>query len=228
MSFTPTHPNWLTGCWDAEMIRRENEDTRAFIHNLVPTPMTALDVGSGSGHQAQFIFPRSTTATLTDVSPTPQGAENNVDYADIRDIPYDDNSFDLVHARRVLSNLKPDDRYGALTEMFRVARHHVIVVDVDLRAHEAIEDLRSESHRWPLSPRDAGRGPVDFSRLPSPAEKHTIGGSYYLWTRWLFPLIQGYDMAKNCSFLRRAVPSFSERAKEEFGVHKLYYWRKIS
>jgi hypothetical protein len=42
MSFTPTHPNWLTGCWDAEMIRRENEDTRAFIHNLVPTPMTAL------------------------------------------------------------------------------------------------------------------------------------------------------------------------------------------
>lgn len=91
----------------------------------------ALDVGTGSGHTALALAPHVAWVTGTDITPEMLAEANglrdrrgitNVTYteADVHELPFDDESFDLVTCRRAAHHFTSITR--ALSEMCRVLR----------------------------------------------------------------------------------------------------------
>jgi ubiquinone/menaquinone biosynthesis C-methylase UbiE len=103
---------------------------------------TALDVATGGGHVARRL--REAGINVVSVDPAP-GMEPDV-VSRGEDLPFADSSFDVVACRVAAHHF--DDVEKAVSEMARVSRDRVIVVDnlfLDDRAEEA-DRVRDPSH----------------------------------------------------------------------------------
>jgi ubiquinone/menaquinone biosynthesis C-methylase UbiE len=103
---------------------------------------TALDVATGGGHVARRL--RKAGINVVTVDPAP-GMEPDV-ISRGEDLPFADGSFDVVACRVAAHHF--EDVEKALSEMARVSRDRVIVVDnlfLDERAEEA-DRVRDPSH----------------------------------------------------------------------------------
>ena len=98
---------------------------------------TILDVGCAKGfmlHDFKEIIPGITVAGV-DVSGyaidnAKESVRDVVSVADVRDLPFEDNSFDLVIAINTVHNLEGNDLERALNEINRVSKKHsYITVD---------------------------------------------------------------------------------------------------
>ena len=103
---------------------------------------TALDVATGGGHVARRL--REAGINVVTLDPAP-GMEPDV-VSRGEDIPFADGSFDVVACRVAAHHF--EDVEKAVSEMSRVSRDRVIVVDnlfLDERAEEA-DRVRDRSH----------------------------------------------------------------------------------
>jgi SAM-dependent methyltransferase len=120
---------------------REGPDLER-IAEWVPARATVLDVATGGGHVARRLRQAGSTVVTCDASPGMQ--------ADIvcraEDIPFDDNSFDIVVTRIAAHHFA--DVARALAEMTRITRDVLIVEDTLYRSEdvEEAERLRDPSH----------------------------------------------------------------------------------
>jgi SAM-dependent methyltransferase len=103
---------------------------------------TALDVATGGGHVARRL--REAGLEVVSCDPAP-GMQPDV-ICRAEELPFPDGSFDLVASRVAAHHF--EDVAAAVSEMTRVARERVLVVD-NLYASEAAEEadrLRDPSH----------------------------------------------------------------------------------
>jgi ubiquinone/menaquinone biosynthesis C-methylase UbiE len=134
---------------------RTAENSAAYLLPHLRPGMTLLDIGSGPGtitaDLARLVAPGRVTAleatpealALTQAEITSQGL-HSVGFAvgDVHALPYDDGTFDIVHAHQVLQHVA--DPVRALTEMRRVCKPQGIVAARD-------SDYRGFTW-WPLLP----------------------------------------------------------------------------
>jgi ubiquinone/menaquinone biosynthesis C-methylase UbiE len=124
---------------------RTAANSAAYLVPHLTSGLSLLDVGSGPGtitaDLAELVAPGQVTA----IEPVANGlavGESHVaerkltnvrfEIADVHALPYEDDSFDVVHAHQVLQHLH--DPVGALREMRRVARGLVAARDSDYKA----------------------------------------------------------------------------------------------
>lgn len=62
--------------------------------------------------------------------------------ADVRKLPFKDNSFDLIHQRFVLMNISPETRLQALREVMRVCKHTAILLEYNWGNFSKLEKFR--------------------------------------------------------------------------------------
>jgi SAM-dependent methyltransferase len=231
------------GTYDLHMAELETAAVRRWIqpqqfregnHGRVSgTIRTVLDVGSGSGYWARRMFEGFDCTRCTEYEGV---AERR---ADIRALPFPDSSFSVVHARRVVSNLPPAERAGAIAELCRVARRAVLLVDVFKEPHDRVQALR-ESLGLPRLPKGIGAGPLDLELLPHdravipgdtgprvPGQIQSwapIGASYYLWTRCFLARAQAAGGLSGTvpwdHPARTLYPEYHDAAK--YAVHRMY------
>ena len=113
-----------------------------------------LDVGCGKGfmlHDFQGLIAGITVAGI-DISP--YAIDNALDdvkdvvrVGDAKDLPYEDNTFDLVVSITAIHNLERDDCKRALGEMERVSRGHKFIT-VDAYHHE---EEKARMDMWNLT-----------------------------------------------------------------------------
>lgn len=96
-------------------------------------PCEVLDAGSGSAGVAPWLG-RGWRVTAVDTSFDDYGAAADGRVAaqravlgDVRDLPFDDRSFDVAVAVDLLEHVPPADRAAALREVARVARRRVVI-----------------------------------------------------------------------------------------------------
>ena len=120
---------------------REGEDLDLMVEWAAGAE-TALDVATGGGHVARRL--RETGINVVTLDPAP-GMEPDV-VSRGEDLPFADGSFDVVACRVAAHHF--EDVEKAMSEMSRVSRDRVIVVDnlfLDERAEEA-DRVRDPSH----------------------------------------------------------------------------------
>jgi SAM-dependent methyltransferase len=94
---------------------------------------TVLDVGSGSSGIVGLIPPgwvvTAVDSSFDDYGTARGPARGNAQrlVADARDLPFEDESFDVVIAIDLLEHLAPQDRHVAVDQIMRVARRRVVV-----------------------------------------------------------------------------------------------------
>lgn len=100
---------------------------RAMVRDIISlTPgKTLLDVGTGRGETLEeardFLIKAKGTETV------PALLNDDVVYALLPNLPFDDNSFDIVTCFEVLEHLRPEDLVASLKELARVAKDWVVV-----------------------------------------------------------------------------------------------------
>jgi ubiquinone/menaquinone biosynthesis C-methylase UbiE len=151
---------------------REGEDLDLVVE-WAEGAETALDVATGGGHVARRL--RDVGINVVTVDPAP-GMEPDV-VSRGEDLPFADESFDVVACRVAAHHF--DDVQKAVSEMARVSRGQVIVVDnlfLDDAAEEA-DRVRDPSHvrnytedEWRSRFEQAGLSVEDVRRMPKPIE----------------------------------------------------------
>jgi ubiquinone/menaquinone biosynthesis C-methylase UbiE len=169
----------MTDVWSkrAELYRnsaahREGEDLDLVLE-WAEGAETALDVATGGGHVARRL--RKAGINVVTVDPAP-GMEPDV-VSRGEDLPFADGSYDVVACRVAAHHF--EDVEKALSEMARVSRDRVIVVDnlfLDERAEEA-DRVRDPSHvrnytekEWRELFESAGLRIEEVRRLPKQIE----------------------------------------------------------
>jgi SAM-dependent methyltransferase len=96
-------------------------------------PGEVLDVGSGSEGVAGWLGP-DWRVTAVDLSfadagamAGPHDASSRRVVGDVRDLPFEDDTFDVVLALDVLEHIAPDQRAAAIDQLVRTARRRVVV-----------------------------------------------------------------------------------------------------
>lgn len=151
---------------------REGEDLDLVVE-WAEGAETALDVATGGGHVARRL--RKAGINVVSVDPAP-GMEPDV-VSRGEDIPFADRSYDVVACRVAAHHF--EDVEKALSEMARVSRDRVIVVDnlfLDEQAEEA-DRVRDPSHvrnyterEWRELFESAGLRTEEVRRLPKQIE----------------------------------------------------------
>ena len=151
---------------------REGEDLDLVVE-WAEGAETALDVATGGGHVARRL--RKAGINVVTVDPAP-GMEPDV-ISRGEDLPFADGSYDVVACRVAAHHF--EDVEKALSEMARVSRDRVIVVDnlfLDDRAEEA-DRVRDPSHvrnytekEWRELFESAGLRVEEVRRLPKQIE----------------------------------------------------------
>ena len=151
---------------------REGEDLDLVVE-WAEGAETALDVATGGGHVARRL--RKAGINVVAVDPAP-GMEPDV-ISRGEDLPFADGSYDVVACRVAAHHF--EDVEKALSEMARVSRDRVIVVDnlfLDERAEEA-DRVRDPSHvrnytekEWRELFESAGLRIEEVRRLPKQIE----------------------------------------------------------
>ena len=103
----------------------------------LPPITTIVDVGSGAGRMAPVLSAHAEHLIQVDISPQmlevaaqdyPISPERGTYLqADVRDIPLESNSADLVFCHRLLNHLSAQDRLTAFKELARISRASVVV-----------------------------------------------------------------------------------------------------
>jgi ubiquinone/menaquinone biosynthesis C-methylase UbiE len=85
-------------------------------------PKNVLEIGVGDGVVSTYLKNKKIAVTTCDISP-----KLNPDcVADVRKLPFKDNSFDLILICEVLEHIPFKDLDIALAELYRVTKKHVI------------------------------------------------------------------------------------------------------
>lgn len=132
---------------------RTAENSAAYLLPHLRPGDRLLDVGAGPGTISADLAALVSHVTATEVgvdevelakaTAVERGVTNlDVDVADVHDMPYDDDSFDVVHAHQVLQHV--GDPVRALREMARVAKPGGLVAARDSDYHAMCW--------WPLLP----------------------------------------------------------------------------
>lgn len=150
--------------------RRTAENSCAYMVPVLESGMELLDVGCGPGTITLDLAQRVAPGRVVGIEPVDSPLEaarkeagrrgdttTRFERADVFALPYDDDSFDVVHAHQVLQHLT--DPVGALKEMARVCRPGgwVAARDADYAAmtwHPAVPELED----WRSLYRDVARG----------------------------------------------------------------------
>ncbi len=219
MTWTPQHPDWNMGTKDFHLAGLETEESKA----AMPGAQTVLDVGSGSGFWADQLWDhRTSDVTKIDLH---GDSHFSVLEGDILDIPFTDNSFDLVHARRVVTNVPSKKQLRALSELKRVSARWVVLVDTFRAQRSNINLARTQAGLSTLGSPNEGNGGLYLSdvhaTLGNPINNIALGAAYYMWTRLTLPIITRKETSYNASELRRAYPAISKRQADLFGVHRM-------
>ncbi|KRE41474.1 methyltransferase type 11 [Knoellia sp. Soil729] len=117
----------------ASHARRSAENSCAYLLAVLEPGMRLLDVGCGPGTITVDLAERLAPGQVVGVEPVEQplvaaraeamrrgDTTTRFEIADVLDLPYDDDSFDVVHGHQVLQHLS--DPVRALKEMSRVCR----------------------------------------------------------------------------------------------------------
>jgi ubiquinone/menaquinone biosynthesis C-methylase UbiE len=157
--------------WESEA-HREGEDLDLMVE-WSEGAETALDVATGGGHVARRLRDAGINVVTTDPAP---GMQPDV-LCRAEYIPFADDSFDVVACRVAAHHF--EDVGKAMTEMARVSRDQVIVVDnafLDDAAEEA-DRVRDPSHvrnytedEWRRLFADAGLRVEELRHLDKPIE----------------------------------------------------------
>lgn len=109
---------------------REVKTIQRFISNsdilgsIDPPDLKILDVGAGDGHVSRALH--NYDMTMIDV----ESKNSDVIIYDGENIPFEDNSFDLVICVYVLHHISDDKRDDFLRELSRVAKHVIVFEDL--------------------------------------------------------------------------------------------------
>lgn len=207
---------WELGCWDERMIALENAATARLwddCHGRV------LDIGAGSGKWSHELFPRASHLTRADKVPS-----DGVTKADVLALPFGPASFDVVHARRLLSNLEPHDRHTALREIHRVLvpGGTFVLVDVWKEQYQELQQARVRLGLEPLPPPHMGKERLRLRLvreswgLPE-AYAEPVGAAHYISTRLLLPLMLGAETPPGLG----VEIVVSDETAERYCVHRL-------
>ncbi|MCL1598509.1 MAG: class I SAM-dependent methyltransferase [Actinomycetia bacterium] len=106
-----------------------------------PTPaMTVLDVGCGTGAHLEAYVDAGATCTGIDASPamlsqarTRIGDRATLSLGDATNLPYGDDSFDLIFTSMFLHELEPPVREQVLVELLRVVQTDGRILIIDYR-----------------------------------------------------------------------------------------------
>lgn len=154
----------------ASHARRSAANSCAYLLPLLEPGMSLLDVGSGPGSITLDLAELVAPGTVVGIEPVAAPLEEarraaaergdtrtRFAEADVLRLPYDDASFDVVHAHQVLQHLT--DPVGALREMRRVCRPGGIVAarDADYAAMSWFPDV-PELDEWRTVYRQVARG----------------------------------------------------------------------
>ena len=128
-------------------------------------PTNILEIGVGSG-----ILKTLCTHFGIDVKTTDIDQELKPDYvASVLNLPFDDDSFDLISCFQVLEHIRYEDFIKALMELYRVARRFVII------------SLPDAQELWPYQLYIQKVGPLRFY-IPRPRireREHKFDGEHY-------------------------------------------------
>jgi hypothetical protein len=86
-------------------------------------PETVLEIGSGVNIVADLLKKSGVSVKVSDIDPQVQPDI----LADVRDLPCEDSSFDMVVAFQILEHLPFEDFEKALGELHRVSNKHVVI-----------------------------------------------------------------------------------------------------
>lgn len=124
---------------------RTAANSAAYLVPRLTSGLSLLDVGSGPGTITADLAELVAPGRVTAIEPVADGLAVGESYvterkltnvrfeiADVHALPYEDDSFDVVHAHQVLQHLH--DPVGALREMRRVSRGLVAARDSDYKA----------------------------------------------------------------------------------------------
>lgn len=184
-----------------------NRPLRAVAVRMVPVSdsMATLDVGCGTGGLVESFVERGATVTGIDRSPAMLAvARDRVgNTADLREgdasnLPFENDSFDLVTASLFLHELQPEARSAAVAEMVRVTKPdgHIVIIDYRVGSLKpkgwmmrgvsmVAERLAGRTHHrnWKTYMKTDGTPPVLTSLgLEVQREKIVAGGNLSLWT----------------------------------------------
>lgn len=113
-------------------------------------PQTCLDIGCGMGNLVEELRKKNIDARGIEISSYAlEKAKDSVkpylSYGDITDIPYDDNSFDLVVTYDVLEHLERSHLQRAIKESIRVSRRWILH-KIYTRENKLIHLLHAKDH----------------------------------------------------------------------------------
>ena len=106
---------WIYGKSGSRSYGKRNHGCGAYQLILDMKPQSLLDVGCGKGQFVEWAKTKDINATGLDFA-SGYGIQ-----ADLLDIPFPDNSFEMITAFDVLEHLLPETLEKGLSEMFRVA-----------------------------------------------------------------------------------------------------------
>jgi glycosyltransferase involved in cell wall biosynthesis/SAM-dependent methyltransferase len=129
---------WQTQCWTTFEFKPE-------MLAVLPKGGSVLDVGAGDGKRVQYLKDLGFNAMGAEVNPEWIKAScGSIVYGDSMDLPFKDNSFDMVLSVDVLEHM--DDPIKAMSELFRVAKDYVMLIVTPTESKEYFED---PTHRVP-------------------------------------------------------------------------------
>jgi SAM-dependent methyltransferase len=111
---------------------RESELERARTADLLELSScegdTAIDVGTRDGHFARLLADRFPRVTALDLArPVIPDRRISCVAGDVRKLPFEDNSFDLVVCAEVLEHIPPTDLRDACRELARITRRRLVI-----------------------------------------------------------------------------------------------------
>ena len=123
------------------------------ILDKIPKGAKILDVGTGDGRRVKSLIEKGYDAIGTEVnlgwvnSDETKGGSPPIYYGDINNIPFPDNSFDLVSNVDVLEHM--ENPIKGISELFRVSKNYVLV---QVTGTDALEFWEDPTHKaaWDL------------------------------------------------------------------------------
>lgn len=131
---------WKTAAvpaWDG----MSNEILSALVRECGdPSNKKWLEAGAGSGRISARLAKQGASVYLVDYSPAAlelekrvfeeEGVTGSFQYADIRNLPYEDCFFDIVWSAGVLEHYEYDDQVAMLSELLRVTKESGLVINI--------------------------------------------------------------------------------------------------
>jgi SAM-dependent methyltransferase len=221
LSWDKNSPAWLYGTEDTLLADYETGATKEVLS--ISSSSAVLDYGAGSGFYSHRLFPQ---ADRFDLHPTP---EAGVQRGDILKDPIE-KQYDLVHARRLLSNLETDARREAFFKLRGAVKPGGLLVLCDTwePARQQINELRAELGLDPLpAPKYGVSGLVPGDLLLPPDRVIPVAVDYYLWTRVFFEAQYGRPCPFSSLRARQVRPAVQFPGNGlDYAVHRILVWRK--